>query len=73
MSIEEFVSLPEQRKKEIIVDADKVGEYADDQAKYELFRIDRFFVEVKVSFIKRYRKISNTYFKKDIPLNYALK
>lgn len=72
MSIEEFNSLPEKRKKEIIVDADKVAEYKDDSAKYELFKIDRFFVEVQVNFLKRYRRIINTYFVKDIPPTYSL-
>ena len=46
MEIEYFDSLPNQRKKEIIVDAIKVAEYTDGLAKYELFNVDSFFVEV---------------------------
>ena len=71
MTIDFFNSLPEARKKEIIVDAKKVAEHADDIAKEELFQVDNFFVAVKTSLFLRYRKIANTYSLKDIPLMYA--
>lgn len=72
MSIQDFNSLPESRKKEIIVDAEKLGEYRDkDLARYELFQVDNFYVEVKVSFLFRYRKIANTYSLSQIPHIYS--
>ena len=71
MSIEDFNSLPEQRKKEIIVDAIKVAEHEEDIVKFELFRIDNFFVEVSRSIIKRFRKVTNTYLPNNLPAIYA--
>ncbi|MCW3114685.1 MAG: hypothetical protein JWR18_3081 [Segetibacter sp.] len=72
MTIQDFNSLPESRKKEIIVDAEKLGEYRDkDLARYELFQVDDFFVEVKVSFLFRYRKIANSYSISEIPRVYS--
>lgn len=72
MTIQDFNSLPEQRKKEIIVDAEKLGEYQDrDSTRYELFKVDKFFVEVKVSFSHRYRKILNSYLMNEVPSVYA--
>ena len=70
MTIEEFELLTDQKKKEIIVDAQKVAEYREEQDKYEVFKIDRFFVEVKVSYLKKYRKITNTFYSRD-PLFYS--
>lgn len=71
MSVEEFNTLSDRQKKEIIVDAEKIAEREDDVAKYELFRIDNFFVEVSRSITYRFRKILNTYSVKDIPTHYA--
>lgn len=72
MNVVEFNSLSDERKMEIIVDADKIGQYEDRQlGRFELFRIDRFYAEVKVNFLQRYRKIVNTYDLKDIPLVYS--
>ncbi len=66
-----FNSLSDKRQKEIIVDAQKVAEYQDgDAERYELFGIEDFFIEVKVNFWERNRKILNTYSMKDIPINY---
>jgi hypothetical protein len=70
-SIEDFDLLSEYRKKEILVDAHKVAEYHDGLCRYELFNISDFYVEVKVCFFHRYRKILNTYYFKDIPYTYA--
>ena len=73
MTMEEFTALPEHRQKEILVDADKVDEITDDQTRYEFFGIDNFFVEVKTSFLHKYRKIIHCYYSKDIPLSYSKK
>jgi hypothetical protein len=70
-SIKEFSSLSERQKKDILVDAHKVGEYHEGVCRYELFNISDFYVEVKVSFFHRYRKIVNTYYFKDIPYVYS--
>lgn len=69
-SIREFNLLTERQKKSILVDADKVAEHREGVNKYELFNISDFYVEVKISFFHRYRKIMNTYYLKDVPLIY---
>ena len=71
MTIEEFKMLPEQRKKEILVDADKVAELVEESSRNELFQIDDFFVEVQISFLKRYRKILDIYSKINLPEIYS--
>ncbi len=72
MTIQEFNLLNDQRKKEIIIDAHKVAEYQDDHSsRFELFHFEDFYIEVKVNFQHRYRKIINTYSFQDIPLIYG--
>lgn len=71
MTLEEFTALPEQRQKQILVDADKVDERTDDQTRYEYFGIDNFIVEVKTSFLHKYRKIIHCYHLNDIPISYS--
>ncbi len=61
MTVEEFNTLPETRKKELLIDAKKITEYEDDIAKHELFKIDNFFVEVSMSVTHRFRKITKAY------------
>ena len=70
---EEFEALPEYEQKHLLVDSNKVAEHYDDVAKYEFFQVANFFVEVKVSFVKRYRVITHTYNYDNIPLEYAHK
>jgi hypothetical protein len=71
MTIEEFNTLTDKEKKELLIDAKKLTEREDDVAKYEIFQIDSFFVEVSRSVTYKFRKILNTYSSKDLPLRFA--
>jgi hypothetical protein len=73
MTLENFIILPEQRQKEILVDAHKLDERIDNSTKIEFFGIDDFFVEVKTCFLERYRKITNYYQSNNIPPTYSNK
>jgi hypothetical protein len=72
MTIEEYNQLSDKQKKYLLVDAEKIAEYVDDVASYELFRVDEFFIEVSKSVTYRFRKILNTYLLKDVPEKYLL-
>jgi hypothetical protein len=61
MTLEEFNTLSEAGKKELLIDAKKIREHEDDIAKHELFKIDNFFVEVSISVTHRFRKITKAY------------
>jgi hypothetical protein len=71
MTLEEFNTLPDKHKKELLIDAKKIAEKEDELATYELFQIDSFFVEVSRSVIHKFRKILNTYNFKNLPGAYA--
>ncbi len=70
MTIEDYKTLPEQKKKEILVDAHKVGEVNDEYGRRELYQVDNFYVEVFINFVKHFRKILDIYSVKDIPSLY---
>ncbi len=52
MTIEEFEGLTDGRKKDLLIDAKKITEREDEVAKYTVFQIDDFFVEVSISVIQ---------------------
>ena len=70
MSIEDYNKLTDRQKKQLLVDAEKIGEYVDDIASFEVFRLDHFFVEVSKSVTHKFRKILNVYLVNDIPKRY---
>ena len=73
MNIEEYNQLTDKQKKHLLVDAEKVAEYVDDVASYELFKLDNFFVEVGKSVTFKFRRILNVCLLKDVSSNYLPK
>ncbi len=71
MTIEEFNKLSDRCKKELLIDAKKLAEREDAVAKYEIFKIDDFFVEVSRSITFKFRKIINTFSSKEKPVELA--
>ncbi|GEO12097.1 hypothetical protein [Segetibacter aerophilus] len=71
MTIDQYNNLPDKQKKELLIDAIKIGEHEDEIATYELFKIDDFYVEVSRSVTYKFRRILHTYpFKDNLP-NYV--
>lgn len=60
MSIEEFQSLSEEERKIVIFEAEKVSEREDATSKYELFKIDNFYIQVKTSISHSFKRIIET-------------
>lgn len=71
MTIDEFKSLDEQQKVQLIFDANKITEKIDNEANYQLFQIDNFFVETKTSLEGRFKRSIKTYTLKELPADYA--
>ncbi len=61
MTEDEFNGLPDEQRKQLLIDAKKIGEYEDEMATYQTFKIEDFFVEVSMSVTHRFRKIIRTY------------
>jgi hypothetical protein len=71
VSFENFNSLSDKQKKDLLVDAKKVSEYQQDLVRYELFTLEDFYVEVKIDFLQRYRIITGAYSLQNIPKRYT--
>jgi hypothetical protein len=71
MTIEQFNSLREEEKNIFLFEATKMAERSDSFTKFELFRIDDFFVETKTSLLRLYRRTITTYTLRDLPLVYS--
>ncbi len=67
MTIDIFNFLDEQKKVELIFDADKITEKVDNGANYNLFQIDNFFVEVKTSLEGKFKRSFTTYSLNELP------
>ena len=63
--------LKEQQKVELIFDANKITEKVDNEANYQLFQIDNFFVEAKTSLEGKFKRSFTTYSLKELPAEYA--
>jgi len=61
MTIEEFEAVSDLEKKSLLVDANKLSEREDAIAKYEIFQIDDFYVEVSLSVTHKFRRILRIY------------
>jgi hypothetical protein len=72
MNIEQYNELPDSRKKELLIDAQKVGEYENEIATFELFQINDFYVEASKSVTHKFLKINNTYKQEHVPSAYYL-
>ena len=71
MTIENFNLLNEHQKIQLIFDADKVSEKVDNEANYQLFKIDNFFVEAKTSLEGKFKMSFAFYTLKELPAEYA--
>jgi hypothetical protein len=71
MTIETFNKLSEQEKVELIFDANKITEKVDNEANYQLFQIDNFFVEAKRSLDGKFKRSFIAYSLKELPVEYA--
>ncbi len=71
MTIENFNTLNEQQKVELIFDANKITEKVDNEANYQLFEINDFFVEAKTSLEGKFKRSFTTYSLKELPVEYA--
>jgi len=71
MTIQTFNSLHEHQKVQMIFDADKITEKVDDEANYQLFRIDNFFIEAKTSLEGKFKRTFTFYTLNELPAEYA--
>ena len=71
MTIDDFKSLEDHQKVQMIFDATKISEKVDDVANYQLFQIDNFFVESKTSLEGKFKRSIRTYSLKELPVEYA--
>lgn len=69
--IDDFNKLSEPEKVELIFDANKIAEKVDNDANYQLFQIDNFFVESKTSLEGKFKRSFRTFTVKDLPVEYA--
>ncbi len=71
MNIENFNNLKEHQKVELIFDANKITEKVDNEANYQLFQINNFYIEAKTSLEGKFKRSFTTYTLKELPVEYA--
>ena len=71
MTPEQFNKLDEQKKKFLACNDEKLCEKWDDFFKYELFTIDKFFVEVKIGQMHHFKKQIVAYSLQEVPTMYG--
>lgn len=71
MNCNQFYKLEEHQQMKLIMDADYVTEKVEGECKFELFKIDSFYVEVKTSVSGNYRKVVSCYSLRDLPAEYT--
>lgn len=71
MTIDDFNMLCDKEKVQMIFDANKITEKVDNETNYQLFQIDNFFVESRVSLTAKCKRCIKTYSLKDLPVDYA--
>lgn len=71
MTIESFNLLDEHQKTQLIFDADKISEKVDNEANYQLFQIDNFFIEARTSLEGKFKRSFTFYTLKELPPEYA--
>ncbi|MDB5250077.1 MAG: hypothetical protein JWQ40_4471 [Segetibacter sp.] len=72
MTPEEFNCLEKDQQKFLLCDADKICENSGELFKEELFKIDNVFIEVKISYLNRFRRQIKAYALSQIPVTYLL-
>jgi hypothetical protein len=71
MTIDDFKTLEESQKVQLIFDANKISEKIDDEANYQLFQIENFYVETKTSLEGKFKRCIKTYTLRELPVDYA--
>src|SRR5215218_4156002 len=71
MTVDDFKMLEDHQKVQLIFDANKISEKVDNEANYQLFQIDNFYVETKTSLEGKFKRSIKTYTLKDLPTDYA--
>jgi hypothetical protein len=71
MTPEAFNELEDVEKSGLVFDANKLDEKDDEFITYSLFSLDGFYVEVKTSKERLFKKIIKGYSLKDLPLMYT--
>lgn len=71
MTIEDFRTLNDSEKVRLIFDANKITEKVDNEANYQLFQIDNFYVETKTSLEGKFKRSIRSYSLKELPVDYA--
>jgi hypothetical protein len=71
MTVKEFHTLDYEEKVKLIFDANKIAEKADNEANFQLFEIDNFFVETKTSLEGKFKRSFTTYSLKELPVQYV--
>ena len=71
ITIEQFNILSENRKKQMLVDAQKIAERRLGHMKFEFFKINDFFVEVTTDFSYKINRQIKSYTFNDVPSFYA--
>ena len=71
MTAEIFNNLSEQKKVELIFDSNKISEKVDEEANYQLFQINNFFVEAKTSLEGKFKRSFTVYCLKELPAEYV--
>jgi hypothetical protein len=71
MTIDDFKILNDHQKVQVIFDANKITEKVDNEANYQLFQIDNFFVETRTSLEGKFKRSIRTFTLKELPIDYA--
>ncbi len=71
MTAEEFNELDEGRKDVMIFEADKIAEVRSSYTTFELFSIDRFYIEARSSVNNKFKRSISTYTLSNLPVIYG--
>ncbi len=71
MTINDFECLDPREQVVVIFEAKKITERMENLIKVELFHFDNFFIEIKTSPSKKFKRTITTYALKDLPPEYA--
>src|SRR5438067_3652571 len=71
MTIDDFRQLEDNKKVQLIFDANKIAEKIDNEANYQLFQIGNFYVETKTSLEGKFKRSIKSYSLRELPIDYA--
>ncbi len=71
MTSEKFNSLQSQDKEDLLLHAVEVCRKSDELVNHELFKLNDFFIEVKMNYQHRVHRIITAYTREELPVMYA--